>query len=247
MSILITGGTKGIGRGIAERFASPGNHVFLNYVSDDAAADAAAQAVADRGATPVLLKGDITHHQGASELIERVRQTTTTLDQLVHGAVYPYSSPLLSADPDELDRAVALNGTALAHLTRSALPLLQAGSTVFFLSSRGSKVAVPNYAAVGAPKALGESLIRYLAIELAELRVRAHVVSASLIMTDAIRTLFGDAADERGRAAAATNPLGRNVNESDVAELVHFLSTPAAEMMTGREIFIDGGAYTHAR
>ncbi|MFT4865377.1 MAG: enoyl-[acyl-carrier protein] reductase III [Ilumatobacter sp.] len=246
VSILITGGTKGIGRGIAERFASPGNQVFLNYVSDDAAANAAAQAIADRGASPVLLKGDITHHEGVSDLIERVRQETDSLDQLVHGAVYPYSTPLLSADPDEFDRAVALNGTALAHLTRSALPLLTPGSTVFFLSSRGSKVAVPNYAAVGAPKALGESLIRYLAIELAEFRIRAHVVSASLVLTDAVRTLFGDAADERGRAAAAANPLGRNVDESDVAEVVHFLSTPAAEMLTGREIFIDGGTYIQA-
>ncbi len=247
MSILITGGTKGIGRGIAERFATPGNQVFLNYVSDDAAAAAAAQAITDRGATPILVKGDITHHEGISELIDRVRQDTDSLDQLVHGAVYPYSTSLLKADPDELDRAVALNGTALAHLTQAALPMLRPGSTVFFLSSRGSKVAVPNYGAIGAPKALGEALIRYLAIELAEFRIRAHVVSASLVLTDAVRTLFGDAAEARGKDAAAANPMGRNVDESDVAEVVHFLSTPAAEMLTGREIFLDGGSYTQAR
>lgn len=246
MTMLITGGTKGIGRGIAERFAEPGTTIFLNYVSDDRAADEAAEAIAARGATPVLIKCDITRHQGVAELIDRVAQDTETLDQLVHAAVYPYATPLLTADPDQLDRAVALNGTALAHLTRAALPMLHPGSTVFFLSSRGSKVAVPSYGAIGAPKALGEALIRYLAVELAEYRVRAHVVSASLVLTEAVRTLFGDATDRRGEAAAAANPMKRNVEPADVAEVVHFLSTPAAEMLTGREIFIDGGAYIKA-
>lgn len=246
MTMLITGGTKGIGRGIAERFATPGNTIFLNYVSDDRSAEAAAAAVADQGATPVLLKCDITHHDGVAELMARVRERTDVLDQLVHAAVYPYAAPLLSADPVELERAVALNGTALAHLTRAALPLLREGSTVFFLSSRGSKVAVTHYAAIGAPKALGEAFVRYLAVELAELKVRAHVVSASLVLTDAVRTLFGDAAEDRGQAAAAANPMKRNVEPADVAEVVHFLSTPAAEMLTGREIFVDGGAYTKA-
>lgn len=246
MSILITGGTKGIGRGIAERFAGPDVDVFLNYVSDDAAAQSAAAAVAERGGRPVLLKQDISDATGAAALLNQVAEHVDRLDQLVHAAVYPYATSLFDADPAELDRAVALNGTALVHLTRSARPLLGQGSTVFFLSSRGTKVAVPNYGPIGGPKAMAEAFVRYLAIELAEIGARAHVVSASLVLTDALRSLFGDAAESRAEAAAAANPMKRNVTEQDVAEIVHFLSSPASEMLTGRELFIDGGMYTKA-
>ncbi|MDA2989349.1 MAG: SDR family oxidoreductase [Actinomycetota bacterium] len=243
MSILITGGSKGIGRGIAERFAAPGVQVFINYAHDTEAAEAAADAVNRRGATAVLLKRDITGAQAATALLAEVAEHTDRLDQLVHGAVYPYSSRLLDSDPSELDKAISLNGTAIVHLSQAAMPLFRQGSTVFFLSSRGSKFAIPNYAALGAPKAMAEALIRYLAIELAEHGVRTHVVSPSLVLTDALRKVYDDA-EQRAEAAAALNPMKRNVNENDVANLVYFLASPEAAMLTGREFVIDGGAYS---
>lgn len=245
MSILITGGSKGIGRGIAEEFSAPGVDVLINYAHDDDAARRAGEAVAARGGTPVLLKQDISTSDGVAALMAEVSQRTDHLDQLVHAAVYPYATGLLAADPAELERAVMLNGLGLVTLTRAALPLFRKGSTVFFLSSRGSKVAVPNYGPIGGPKAMAEAFVRYLAIELAPLGVRAHVVSASLVLTDAVRALFPNA-DERAAAAAAANPMQRNVTEQDVAKVVRFLASSDAEMLTGREIFVDGGAYVKA-
>ena len=245
MTILITGGSKGIGRGIAEEFSAPGVTVFINYAHDDAAAEQASAAVAARGGTPVLLKQDISSSDGVAALMAAVSERTEHLDQLVHAAVYPYATSLLNADPIELERAVMLNGLALVTLTRAALPMFNPGGTVFFLSSRGSKVAVPNYGPIGGPKAMAEAFIRYLAIELAPHGVRTHVVSASLVLTDAIRSLFVNA-DERAAAAAAANPMQRNVTEADVAKVVKFLASSDAAMITGREVFIDGGAYVKA-
>lgn len=243
MAILITGGSKGIGRAIAERFAAPGVKVFINYVSDDAAAQQTAQAVRERGGEPILLKRDIGSSAGAKALLADVARQTDRLDQLVHGAVYPYSSSLLDADPDQFDRAVTLNGTALLYLAQAALPLLRKGSTIFFLSSRGAKMAVPNYSAIGAPKAMAEALIRYLAVELAPRGIRAHVVSPSLVLTDALRKVFANA-EERAAQAAAANPSGRNTTGEDVANAVFFLASPEAAMITGRDLVIDGGAYS---
>lgn len=242
MAILITGGSKGIGRSIAERFAAPGVKVFINYANDDAAAQSTAQSVRERGGEPILLKRDVGSSGGAAALLADVARHTDRLDQLVHGAVYPYSSSLLDADPAQFDRAVALNGTVLLYLVQSALPLLRRGSSVFFLSSRGSKMAIPNYSPIGAPKAMGEALIRYLAVELAPRGVRAHVVSPSLVLTDALRKVFTNA-EERAAAAAAVNPMGRNATGEDVAAAIYFLASPEASMITGRELVIDGGAY----
>lgn len=244
MSILITGGSKGIGRCIAERFAAPGVKVFINYVSDDAAAQQTAALVRERGGEPILLKRDTGTAAGAKALLADVAGHTDRLDQVVHGAVYPYSSSLLEADPVQFDRAVALNGTGLLYLVQAALPLLGKGSTIFFLSSRGAKMAVPNYAAIGAPKAMAEALIRYLAVELAPRGIRAHTVSPSLVLTDAVRKVFGaENAEARAAAAAAVNPSGRNATGQDVANAMYFLASPEAEMITGRELVIDGGAY----
>lgn len=244
MTILITGGSKGIGRAISERFAAPGVKVLINYVSDDNAARHTADLVRARAGEPILLKRDIGSAAGAKALLAEVAEHTDHLDQVVHGAVYPYSSSLLEADPAEFERAVTLNGTCLLYVVQAAMPLLRHGSSIFFLSSRGAKMAVPNYAAIGAPKAMADVLIRYLAVELAPRGIRAHTVSPSLVLTDAVRQVFGaQNAEQRAAAAAASNPSGRNATGEDVANAMFFLASPEAAMITGRELVIDGGAY----
>src|SRR5690349_13303721 len=132
MAILITGGSKGIGRAIALRFALPGNAVFVNYHADDAAAESTAEEIRSRGAEPHLIKGDVSTPEGARRVVEQVGEHSDRLDQLVHGAVDPYASAALEADLDKFTQAVHLNGLALLYLVQPALDLLQRGSTVFF-------------------------------------------------------------------------------------------------------------------
>ena len=245
MAIVITGGSKGIGRAIAERFARTGTDVIINYAHDAAAAEEAAEAVAQRGGTPHLVQQDVGTPEGCRALIAQVRERVDHIDQLVHGAVRPVSSPAVDVEADTFLECLQLNGAALLYLVQAARPLLRSGSTVFFLSSRGSKVAVPNYVAIGAPKALAESLVRYLAVELAPHGIRVNTVSASALLTDAFRAVIPNA-DERFAAAAEANPSGRNLDVSDVANAVYWLASEEASMVTGRELFIDGGLYVKA-
>lgn len=246
MAILVTGGTKGIGLAIALRFAKPGADVFLNYHSDDEAAQSARATIEAAGARPHLLKGDVGTPQGAQAVVQGVADRTDRLDQLVHCAVRVIAEPLLTVDPVAFTEAVNLNGTSLLYLVQAAKPLFRRGSTVFFLSSRGSRTVLPNYAAVGAPKALAEALVRYLALELAPLGVRANCVAPGTVDTEALRRVFGDKTDEYLRQQAALNPSGRNVSDDDYTALVEFLASPAGEMIQGQVLFVNGGQYIHA-
>ena len=246
MAILVTGGTKGIGLAIARRFAKPGADVFLNFRADNAAANLAKAEIEDAGATCHLIQGDVGTPAGAQAVLAAVAARTDRLDQLVHCAVKVVAEPLLSIDPAALTEAINLNGTALVYLVQAALPLFRPGSTVFFLSSRGSRTALPNYAAVGAGKSLAESLVRYLALELAPLGVRANCVAPSAVDTEALRQVYGERTGEIMRQSAASNPSGRNVIDDDYCSLVEYLASPSAAMIQGQVVFVTGGSYLAA-
>ncbi|WP_164155410.1 SDR family oxidoreductase [Sandarakinorhabdus rubra] len=246
MAILVTGGTKGIGLAIARRFAKPGTHVFLNYRADQAAAERARGEIEAAGAHCHLIQADVGTPAGAQAVLDAVAARTDRLDQLVHCAVKVVAEPLLTTDPQLLTEAINLNGTAIVYLVQAALPLFRPGSTVFFLSSRGSRTVIPSYAAVGAGKSLAESLVRYLAAELAPLGVRANCVAPSAVDTEALRQVYGDRTDEIMRQSAASNPSGRNVVDDDYCSLIEYLASPSAAMIQGQVIFVTGGSYLAA-
>jgi NAD(P)-dependent dehydrogenase (short-subunit alcohol dehydrogenase family) len=246
MAILVTGGTKGIGLAIARRFAGPGVDVFLNFRADEAAAERARAEIEAEGARCHLIQGDVGTPAGARAVVEAAASRTDRLDQLVHCAVKVVPQPLLEIDPTALTEAINLNGTALVYLAQAARPLFRRGSTVFFLSSRGSRTPLPSYAAVGAAKSLAESLVRYLALELAPLGVRANCVAPSAVDTEALRQVYGDRTDEVLRQSAAGNPSGRNVTDDDYCSLIEYLASPSAAMIQGQVVFVTGGSYLAA-
>jgi enoyl-[acyl-carrier protein] reductase III len=242
VAICITGGSSGLGRAIAERFARSGTDVFINYHADDVAAAEAASAVESAGGRPHLIKADVGTPEGVRELIGAVAARVDHLDQLVHCAAKALSGPLLEVDPEDLREAIAVNALALVDLSREALPLLGEGSTIFYVSSRGARHVIPNYGALGTAKALGEHVVRYLARELAPRGVRVLTVAPGAVDTAAFRAMFPDSWEQRLEAAAAANPMGRGVSGEDCAALVELLSNPELTMVQGQTITTDGGA-----
>lgn len=246
MSILVTGGTKGIGLEIACRFSKHGTDVFLNYASDHEAAVKAARRIESLGARAHLIQQDIGTPEGAQIVLQAVANKVDRLDQLVHCAVRVLAEPSLEVDLHEFTKAVNVNGTALLYLVQYAMPLLQRGSTVFYLTSRGGRTAIKNYAAVGAGKALAEALARYLVLELGPKGIRINCVAPSGVDTEALRSVYGDKTDDILLKNVAETPNGRAITHDDYTALVEFLASPAAEMIQGQVIFVNGGQYIHA-
>jgi enoyl-[acyl-carrier protein] reductase III len=241
MAVCVTGGSSGIGRAIAERLARPGTDVFLNYHSDDDAAVEAAAAIEARGAVPHLVKSDIGTLDGVRVLAATMAERAERLDQLIHAAAMAVTGRLLELDAETLDAAVATNGTSLVHLVRESLPLLGPGSSVFFVTSSGSRRAIAEYGALGAPKALAEHTVRYLATEVASRGIRVNSISPGPLDTAARRSMFPDTWEERLNTQNEANPSGRSLRFEDVADVVELMSQPGFAMVQGQVVSIDGG------
>lgn len=243
MAIVITGGTKGIGRDVALAFSEPGRTMVVNYHADTEAAQATASEIEKAGATAIVVQADAGTPEGCAELARAVQETGEGAEMLVHCAVDAYAAPCLDADPIRFTKAVTTNGISLLFLVQAFDALLDRGSTVFFFSSRGGRIVVPNYAAVGVGKAATEALIRYMATDLAPRGIRVNSVAPSIVGTEAVRTIFGDdTTASLMEHAAKDNPSGRAVAPDDYCELIRFLASPAANFITGQVIYVNGGA-----
>ncbi len=241
MAVVVTGGTRGIGLEIAAALARPGFTVAVGYRQDAAVAESACARLAATGARPVAVAMDAGTAAGAEELVAAV-PAGEPVDQLVHCAVEVVPGSVLESDGERFGHAVAVNGLGLLHLVRAALPRMARGGLVLFLTSRGGRVVIPGYASVGVGKALGEALVRYLAVDLAPRSVRVNALALGLLDTAAVRTFLGDRADAALEERAARSPAGRGLAHEDYLPLVSFLASPAAAMVTGQVLGVYGGA-----
>ena len=130
----------------------------------------------------------------------------------------------------------------MLYLVQALLPQMAEGASIFWFTSRGGRIVVENYAAVGVAKSLAEGLMRYLAVELAPRGIRINALAPSIVETEAVKKLFPGSSSVLVEHARATNPSGRAVKASDYTEMMHHLASPKSAFVTGQIFFINGGA-----
>jgi enoyl-[acyl-carrier protein] reductase III len=231
----VTGGTRGIGKAIALRLASDGaSRIVLGYMRNDQAAESAAEEIRAAGAEPVLVRGNVSSERVAREVAE-----LGALDALIHSAATGVIRPALEIEKKHWDWTLDANAYALLALAKAAAPQMQPGSSIVGISSLGSIRVLENYVVVGTSKAALESLVRYLAVELAPRGIRVNAVSAGVVETEALDHFPNK--DEMLRKGLEQSPAGRLVEPADVADAVAWLCSPGAEMVRGHTLVVDGG------
>jgi enoyl-[acyl-carrier protein] reductase III len=232
---LVTGGSRGIGRAITLRLADEGAaRVAIGYLRNDRAAEATADEVRKRGAEPVLVRGSVAGRRALEQIAE-----LGALDAVVHSAATGVIRPALELDDRHWDWTMNANARAFLALARVAAPSMPRGASIVALSSLGSHRVLDNYVLVGTSKAALESLVRYLAVELAPRGIRVNAVSGGVIETDALQHFPNREA--MLTAARERTPAGRMVEPEDIAGAVAFLCSPDADMIRGQTLIVDGG------
>jgi enoyl-[acyl-carrier protein] reductase III len=234
-SVLVTGGTRGIGKAIALRLAAEGaSRVALGYLRNDAAAEDAAEEVRAAGADPVLVRGNVAADRVVAEFASHGPYAA-----VVHNAATGVIRTAMETEDKHWDWTMAANARALLSLARACAPAMESGSSIVAVSSLGATRVLENYVLVGTSKAALESVVRYLAVELAPRDIRVNAVSAGVVETEALEHFPNR--DEMVRSGRERTPAGRLVEPDDVAGAVAYLCSADAEMVRGHTLIVDGG------
>ena len=236
---LVTGGTRGIGKAIALNLAEMGADVAINYFRSRDAAKAAVAEIESKGVRSIALRANMGNSEQIPAMFEEIKKEFGKLDILISNAALGHFGNVLEVNDKMWDVAMATNAKALLFCAQEAVKLMPEGGKIVALTSLGSHRYIPGYAAIGVSKAAIETLVRYLAFELAPRKINVNAVSGGFIDTDSLKIF--PSYDEIIRESTARTPFGRVGTPEEVANVASFLCTDKSSWVTGQVIIVDGG------
>lgn len=236
---IVTGGSRGIGRGIVKAFAAEGARVAFVYRGNQAAADSLTQEVAQAGGTALAVQGDVTNAEAAEVCVKRVEKEWGRIDILVNNAGIIRDDLFVRMEPDAWQSVLQTN-------LGGAYNFCKAVAYTFMKQRRGRIINVSSVAAehvnqgqtnYAASKGAINSFTRALAVELASRNVTVNAIAPGFIETDMSEAVRNKAGDMIKKLI----PMRRLGQPEDIARVAVFLAGPESAYITGQVITVDGG------
>jgi NAD(P)-dependent dehydrogenase (short-subunit alcohol dehydrogenase family) len=239
---LVTGGSRGIGRGIATAFARAGADVAIGYRRDAAAAASVVEEIEAQGRRGYAHAADVRDGDAVHAFVEAAHDALGGLDIVVANAGVPTRfEPLQKVDPGYWQRVIDIDLNGVFHTLHASLPILreQEGGVILSVSSVAADLFGPFGGPYVAAKAAVNALTKVVARENAAKNVRANVIAPGLIATEIADGML----EFHGEGLVKSIPLGRMGSVEEVAEMAVYLASDDAAWITGKVFRIDGGQF----
>lgn len=233
---LVLGGTGGIGRRVVERLSAEGYEVVFTYFRAKADAEELMERHRHKRNIVRAVRADISR---PGSLAPVAAACAPTIDSVVVAAASGVWRPLAGLRRRHVQWAMEVNASSLVELFSLVRPLMPRGGSMVVLTSLGGVRVVPEYAGIGMSKAAAEAFVRYAAAEAGADGIRVNGVAPGLVLTKALRAspALLAAADQ----VVGATPLGRLATPDDVCNVIHWLLSEQAGMVTGQVLVVDGG------
>ncbi|MBL8921686.1 MAG: 3-oxoacyl-[acyl-carrier-protein] reductase [Myxococcaceae bacterium] len=239
--VVVTGGSRGIGRAIALEFGKAGATVVFTYAGNEAAAVETVKLVTDLGVKAQAKRFDVSDSAACTAFIDEVMREHGRIDVLVNNAGVAIDGLLMRFKDEDWDKTLDTNLRGAFALMRAvSRPMMKAkGGAIVNVSSIVGEMGNAGQAAYAASKAGLIGLTKAIAKELASRNIRVNAVTPGFITTDMTAGLN----DELKQKMADAIPLGRIGNPEEIAKAVVFLASDAASYITGEVLKVNGGMY----
>lgn len=236
---VVTGGTTGIGLGIAQELAAEGAKVFITGRRQEEL-DAAVQAI---GKSAVGVRGDVSQLADLDRLYDVVQQHTSQIDIVVANAGGGSFQPLGAITEEEFDKTFDINVKGTLFTVQKALPLLRDGASVILTSSTSTTRALPAFSVYAATKAAIRNFARHWILDLKDRRIRVNALSPGPTKTPGLQGLTSNEDQWRQFEQQLTLqvPAGRIADPREIGRAAVFLASSDASFVNGVELFVDGG------
>jgi 3-oxoacyl-[acyl-carrier protein] reductase len=237
---VVTGGSKGIGAGVARALAAEGAAVVVNYVSSQAGAEAVVDAITAAGGRAVAVKGDVSKAAEARAIIDAAIEAYGRLDILVNNAgVYEFAA---LGDISEAHYRRLFDTNVLGPLlaTQAAAKHLGEGASVINIGSAATVIYPPDSAVYTGTKGAVDAITGVLAAELGARRIRVNTISPGMVATEGTQSA-GILGSDFEKALVAQTPLGRVGQPRDIGDIAVFLASDDSRWLTGERLVASGG------
>src|SRR5215831_3759506 len=245
---LITGSSRGIGRGIALALAESGVAIAVHYFQNERAAKETLDQVREHGSDGFPVQADVTRPEQITEMFRRVKTEFGKVDIFVSNArpeASTFFQPPLDITLEQWDTAFDSQATAFLVGVREALPLMSDGGRIFAITyAQGSRTGGPQpWVGMGSAKAALESLVRYFAVTVAKRGITVNAISPGWTEDSVLNTLPEEVQQLiRNWHNRGWTPMGRLGTPTDIGDVVVLLCSEKARWITGQVIYADGGA-----